>query len=391
MNPMNPSKTLVSVQSCFEYDSVKVGRAIRRALEQSGNTELIKRGERVFVKINHLSPASSPERGIITHPVVVEEVVKILLDLGAKVTIGDDVEVTGNPYAVSGISGISRRLGVALVNLKGHGFERVAVADGEIIKTVHVARDVLEADAIVSVPKLKTHGLTLITCALKNMFGAIPLGERINFHRDYPDPEVFSAMLVDLYSVIRPRLFIVDGIVAMEGEGPAAGDTRALGALLVGDDAVAVDAVTGLLINLQPYHIPTCRIANDRGLGIGDQTRIEILGDGMKLAISDFSILDSSLELVRKILPAFLYSWLYDHMVRVELLVDAQRCTRCHACVRVCPMGAVLPVGEGMKIDDKNCIQCFCCQEVCRYGAVLPRKKPAAEIIRGVVRIIRRI
>jgi uncharacterized protein (DUF362 family)/NAD-dependent dihydropyrimidine dehydrogenase PreA subunit len=385
---MNQGTTSVSVQSCSEYNPQKVGTAIRKALEESGNVSKIKRGERVFLKINHLPPASPPERGIVTHPVFVEETAKIFLDLGAKVTIGDDVESSGNPYVVSGIAGISKRLGVKVVNLKERGFEEVTIEAGELLKTVHAAHEVLEADAIVSLPKLKTHSFTLLTGALKNIYGVIPLGERIDLHRDYPDAENFSRALVDLYSAFRPRLSIADAIVAMEGEGPSSGKTKTIGAVLVGEDAVAVDAVMALLINVNPQYIYTCQIASERDLGISDLKQIKILGDGMSLAISDFLLPASSTQLIKKILPSFLIWWVYDQMVRVEPVVDGGKCIGCHACIRVCPTKAMMEGDGAVGVDNTLCIQCFCCQEACRYGAVISRQKPLAKIIRKIVEIV---
>lgn len=385
---MNQNTTSVSVQSCSEYNPQKVGTAIRKALEESGNVSKIKRGERVFLKINHLPPASPPERGIVTHPVFVEEVAKIFLDLDAKVVIGDDVESSGHPYAVSGIAGISKRLGVGVVNLKERGFEAVTLAEGELLKTVHVAREVLEADAIVSLPKLKTHSFTLLTGALKNLYGLIPLGERIDLHCNYPDVKDFSRVLVDLYSAFRPRLSMVDAIVAMEGEGPGSGKTKKIGAVLVGEDAVAVDAVMAQLINVNPQYIDTCQAAAERGLGISNLKQIEILGDGMSMAVSDFSLPSNSTQLIKKILPNFLQWWVYDQMVRVEPIVDRGKCIGCQVCISVCPTKAMIEGGGVAGVDNAFCIQCFCCQETCRYDAIISRQKPLAKVIRKIVEFV---
>lgn len=385
---MNQFTTSVSVQRCSEYNPQKVGAAIRKALEESGNVSKIRCGERVFLKINHLPPASLPEKGIVTHPVFVEEAAKIFLDLGAKVTIGDDVESSGHPYAISGIAGISKRLGVRLVNLKERGFKEVTLTEGELLKTVHVAHEVLEADAIVSLPKLKTHSFTIMTGALKNLCGVIPLGERIDFHRNYPDVEDFSRVLVDLYSAFRPRLSIADAIVAMEGEGPGSGNPKVVGAVVVGEDAVAVDAVMAQLINVNPQYIDTCRVAARRGLGINDPERIEVLGDGIGAAVSDFLLPASSTQLIKKILPNFLHWWIYDQMVRVEPVVDGRKCVGCHACISVCPTKAMMVRDGGVGVDHALCIQCFCCQEACRYGAIISRQKPLAKVIRKIVEIV---
>jgi len=191
------------VIKCSSYDPEALSGAVRRSLELLGGTGVfLNSGAKVFVKINHLSPHAPPERAISTHPAFLREVLRVLLENGAVVTVGDDVNFgQREEFLVTGFREVCAELGVRLVNLRETGFVEVPVG-GVLLDSVYVARPVLEADLVLNLPKLKTHSFTLFTGAVKNLYGVIPCGSRLDGHRRFVRNDVFSRMLVDVFSVV---------------------------------------------------------------------------------------------------------------------------------------------------------------------------------------------
>jgi len=379
---MAMAKTQVSIVRLDNYRPDEVAAALGKGLDLLGGlASLIRPRSRVFVKINHLSPASPAERGIVTHPVLTGEVLKLLKNIGCDITIGDDIQSSSiDGFTISGYREMCRTLGVRLVNLKETGFRKVAI-EGSRLKTVYISPLCLDAEFIINLAKLKTHSFTVFTGAVKNMFGVIPHGLRINGHRQFNQSGAFSEMLVDIFSKVRPHLTIMDGVVAMEGEGPAAGRLRTTGVVIAGRDGVAVDAVSSAIIGFKPLDIVTTSDAHERGLGQGLLSQIEILGEPLaNVRVENFEHSAVALGLLRRKIPARLFSLVYDYLVLIpEVIPD--RCTGCLECVAICPAGAAKNRDGKAWLDQAVCIHCMCCHEVCRFGAIRVRKKFLGRVI----------
>jgi len=368
----------VSIVRADDYDLPRLVPTVQRSIELIGGLEtIIKPGDRVFVKINHLPPPSPPERGIVTHPVFVEAVLELLKKAGAEITVGDEIETAPvDGFSTSGFRQMCQRAGVRLINLREEGFV-TRECNGLLLKEIYLSRAALEADVIVNLAKLKTHSLTVFTGGIKNMYGAIPGSVRRRLHGEYPDSEDFSRMLTDIFSAIRPQLTLMDGIVAMEGEGPAAGSVRKLGVILASRDAVAVDAAATGIIGMDPMDTATTRYAHECGLGVGSLDSIEVVGESIEsVAASDFRLpVIAKRALLRKI-PASLSRFAVGQL-SVRPKVVEQQCTACAECVRACPTGAITIQGKTAAIagvadiDRSICIECMCCHEVCRYDAIV--------------------
>ena len=362
----------VSIVRADDYDLARLVPAIQRSIELIGGLEtIIKPGDRVFVKINHLPPPSPPERGIVTHRVFAEAVLELLKKAGAEITVGDEIETAPvDGFSTSGFRQMCQRAGVRLINLREEGFV-ARECNGLLLKEIYLSRAALEADVIVNLPKLKTHSLTVFTGGIKNMYGTIPGSLRRKLHGEYPDSEDFSRMLTDIFSVIRPQLTLMDGIVAMQGEGPSAGSIRKLGVILASRDAVAVDSVATEIIGMDPMDIATTRYAHERGLGVGSPDSIEVVGESIgSVATSDFRLpVSANRALLRKI-PAPLSRFAVGQL-SVRPKVVEQQCTACAECVRACPTGAITIHDKTAIIDRTICIECMCCHEVCRFNAIV--------------------
>ena len=363
----------VAIARARRYDRDEIRAATTKALAFLGGVEsIIRPTDRVFVKTNHLNPPSPAERGIVTHPVFVEGVLSVLRDATSHLVVGDDVDSRlGDGFQVSGYRAMAERLGVRLVNLREEGFVEVDCR-GTILGKVLVSRTALEADRIVDLPKLKTHSLTLFTGAVKNLYGAIPAGLRTRFHGEYTKSADFAQVLVDLFSVLRPCLTLMDGVVAMEGDGPAGGKLRELGILLASEDAVALDAVACRVIGLDPLAVETTRFAAERGLGIGRLERIELLGEPLDaVAASDFKLpTGAPSRLLSRIPPPIARAIVRQLSARPVVLLD--RCVGCRECERICPVGAATVSDGKAHINRPLCVRCMCCHEVCRFSAIQP-------------------
>jgi len=379
----------VSIVRAYDYDYAEIYAAMEKAIELLGGlAKIVPPGSKVFVKINHLSPPSPAEKGIVTHPVFVEVVLDLLKKLSADITVGDDIQSgTEDGFQVSGFRQMCQRAGVRLTNLREIGFVET-VCHGHFLEKVYLSKISLDADVIINLPKLKTHSLCVFTGGVKNMYGTIPIGLRRKFHADYIRSDDFSQVLTDIFSAVRPQLTIMDGIIAMEGEGPAAGNLRRLGVILASQDTVAVDAVVAKIIGLNPMDIHTTRYSDERGLGIGKLQNIEVIGERIDdVTVPDFKLPSSAVDTLSRRVPRGLPRFIL-RQFSVKPSVIEHRCSGCSECKKICPVGAISVSGGTAKIDYGICIQCMCCHEVCRFDAIVPKRSIAGSTIQFLINIL---
>jgi uncharacterized protein (DUF362 family)/Pyruvate/2-oxoacid:ferredoxin oxidoreductase delta subunit len=379
-------KARVSVVRASNYRCDELQPALRRALSLIGGLEnILKPKAKVFVKINLLSPESPAERGICTHPAFTAEVLRLLKEFGLEITVGDDIHSKGKDgFLISGYRQLSKELGVRLVNLKEVGFKEVNT-NGEVLKKVYISPLVLESDFVINLPKLKTHSFTVLTGAVKNMFGVIPHGLRLDYHRRFVSSDIFCQMLVDLFSCARPHLTIIDAIDAMEGEGPSAGNKKRIGVILASRDAVAVDAVASRIVGFDPLDIMTTFHAHRRGLGTGAVDEIEVIGERISdVEVKGFKHSAVAVGFLRTKIPAFLYAYIQSQLVLTPE-VAREKCEACLECINICPSKAATLERGSVNIDNNLCIHCMCCHEVCRFQAIRLKQKPLGRAVRGLI------
>jgi len=378
-------KVKVSIVKQDDYSSEKVYQAIQQSLHLLGGLDnFLRPKSKVLVKINHISPPSPPERGLVTHPDFTKEVLRVLKESGHKVSVGDDIQSKERDgFLASNYRQVCQELGISLINLKEKGFREVE-CEGQFLKKTLVSQACLDADHIINLPKLKTHSFTIYTGAVKNMYGIIPYGLRLKYHRQYINNEDFSQMLVDILSCVPPQLNIMDGIIAMEGEGPSAGNLRNAGVILASSDAVALDAVATKIVGFNPMDIYTTFHAHNRGLGTGRIEDIEVIGERIQdVQLKNFKHSAIAIGLLRRKLPSFLYAYFQNHLALTPE-VRKENCTVCLECIEICPVNAVELHEELVWIKKKGCIQCMCCHEVCRYNAIKLKKTFIGRIVRVI-------
>jgi uncharacterized protein (DUF362 family)/NAD-dependent dihydropyrimidine dehydrogenase PreA subunit len=331
---------------------------------------------KVLLKPNFLS-AKDPDRAITTHPEIVAAVAREVRKLGAEIIIGDSPggakRGVRRVWRNTGMLDMAEREGLELVSFEASGVKEFKVNG----RSYFLSKPAVEADFIISLPKLKTHVLTLMTGAIKNMFGLIPGFRKATYHKQFPKPNDFAQVIVDILSIKPPGLTIMDAILAMEGDGPSSGHPRRTNLMLASTDPVALDAVAADIIGLKPNKVPTTRIASDAGLGIGWPEAVNVVGERLAdVRIPDFKLTSNRrLELI----PNFLVRMI-DPYIWVRPAIDRDLCTACYTCVNSCPVGALSNENHSPPvINHDKCINCWCCHELCPDKSVYIEKSWLAQ------------
>jgi len=265
-------------------------------------------------------------------------------------------------FEASGMAGVCREEGAVTVLLDDE-VTRVTFEGGRLYSAFNLGRAAVEADVLISMPKLKTHGFMMFTGGVKNLFGCIPGLEKAQFHLKVPDRDDFAEMLVDLLLACSPELTIMDGVTAMEGDGPAGGTPRDVGVLLASSSAPALDLVASSIAGFDPMDVYTNRAASKRGLVPESVEEFDVVGDGWTgFVVPDFS--HPARDVSRK-LPPGLAKWARRQTASRPVLEDKAGCTGCRTCEQNCPVEAIRMVDRRPVFDHDACIRCYCCQELC--------------------------
>ncbi|MDA8086151.1 MAG: DUF362 domain-containing protein [Nitrospiraceae bacterium] len=327
------------------------------------------KGKKVLIKPNVLR-ASEAKESIVTNPAVLRAVVDKVEELGASsIVVGDNPGLFD--YGANEQSFIKTGLMEAS---KGHyqniGDDSVRVGFiAEFLPSVSVSRAVMEADVIISLPKFKTHGLTVMTGAIKNSYGILPGAQKAMLHKAAGSPGRFHEVVVEVFRLRVPDLFIVDAVVGMEGNGPASPDLRDIGLILASDNAVAMDSVIATMMGLEPGRLRFLQKAKEAGLGDYDLDTIEVIGELKRLPDFKLPPLGGEVLLQNEAIQQMIHS-----RTVLRPKADPDQCTGCGTCVDHCPVSA-LSIGDKSipQVDDGVCIACFCCQEMCPEKAIALR------------------
>jgi uncharacterized protein (DUF362 family)/Pyruvate/2-oxoacid:ferredoxin oxidoreductase delta subunit len=355
------------MQQLASYSPELVKSALERLLEPIGGiSACVKPGERVLIKPNMLS-AKAPERAVTTHPEILRGVISLVQGAGGKALVGDSPGI-GSFLKVaeqSGIMQVVQESGAELVEF----VESRSVAANGIFKRFEISEAYLTADRVINIPKLKTHEMMTMTCAVKNLFGAVVGAAKAGWHlKAGADRQMFARMLLEIYLLRKPELTIVDAVTAMEGNGPGSGDPRSVGLLLAGINPVAVDVIAGEIAGIPKRLLYVERMAERLGLDGADRATVMTVGVPLDEArVAGFRL--PHISDVQFGLPPFLKNRLRHYLTARPCAVP-EKCRLCGICVDACPPRAIAIRDGGLVFDYHRCIRCFCCRELCPDGAL---------------------
>lgn len=352
------SKVIIS-----DTQNNEIPEIIKNVFKIFGVAEKVK-DKKVLVKPNLLG-GFPPERGVTTDPRVISAIVQELKKCKPKdIVVGDNSgSIHFDPFKIAKITGILDASDECYSNIAREVVE--VKVESEFIEELFISRIVKEADYVINVPKFKTHSLTTITGAIKNMFGIIPGGKKAKLHSFTRSIKEFAELLVDIYQIRIPDLNIMDAIIGMEGVGPTNGKTRIINKIISSDNGVSLDSVMAAMMGLKPFTIELLQVAKERNLGETDISNIII--DGELEVISGFKTPNNGfLQKIRKIAVPHIFNF-----AAVKPIVNHKKCKICKRCIEVCPVSAMNLTDKFPEADRKKCISCFCCDEHCPYGAII--------------------
>ncbi|TYO98286.1 uncharacterized protein (DUF362 family) [Geothermobacter ehrlichii] len=357
----------VSLRHLAGYRRQEVRSALEELLAPLGGMEaFVSPGQKVLLKPNMLA-GKAPEKAVTTHPEIVRAAIDLVRRAGGVVSVGDSPGL-GNPRQVASKCGILQVIEETQARFAPFAESVPVRIEGGTFHQLELARDILEADVVINLPKLKTHQMMGLTCAVKNLFGAVVGMRKPQLHLQAgTDKAFFARMLLDLADRVAPALTIVDGITGMEGNGPGNGDPVALGLLLAGRDPVAVDTVAAHLLGLDERAVWTWRVARKTGRAGSRLQDVDLVGPPLE-TLRPARFRPARQTDVNFGLPPWLKKRLKRSLTAFPA-IDHQRCVRCGHCVRHCPPGAMALTGQ-VVIDLDRCIRCFCCQELCPHAAI---------------------
>ena len=377
----------VSVVKCDRYSEVQ--NAVENAVSLIGGIgKFVKKGDNVVIKPNLVSK-KKPEEAVTTNPEFLHAVIVMVEKAGGNVTIA---ESPGGPYNTAALKGVYSVCGVdkaiegtnAKLNFDT-SFTEVHFPEGKTIKKIPIINPILNADVIISLPKLKTHAMTSYTGAVKNLFGTIPGTYKAELHFRLNERKSFCSMLVDLHECVKPTLSIMDAVWGMEGNGPTQGSARSIGCLIAAQSAHKLDLAACGLIGLMPSEVPTLSAAIRRGLCPDSAEKLTIFGEPAAFAVPDYKTVPSQASVFfrsggkgvfAKLADSFLF-----HMLTPYPKLRASACVGCKKCANICPAKAITMRGGKPDIDRKARIHCFCCQEFCPKGAMQVGRSVLAKLL----------
>ena len=365
-------ETQVYAASCPDYEQAEA--CIRALVEQMGGMgRFVRPGERIVLKANLLR-AAPPESAICTHPAVVEAVAKLVKEAGGTPVICDSPggalhkeAVLRSLYEKTGMAAAAAAAGAELA--LDPSTRTVSLPEGKVLRQAEIITPVAEADGVIDLCKMKTHVLMSMTGAVKNLFGVIPGLSKVGYHATHPDHETFADVLLDLTGYVKPRLSLMDGILAMEGDGPgSSGTPRQAGLLLASANPLALDTAAGAIMNLPRQDNPVLLAAERRGLTPCRMEDVELIGGTVEeLRMADYKFPASTKSNLMDFLgplarPA---ERLCKKALSQTPRIDGAKCVGCGICAKSCPGQAIAMTAPGKKarISQKACIHELCPQK----------------------------
>ncbi len=363
-----------------DYEDSTVRTVVFEMMDSLGGERIVP-GMHVLIKPNLLAPAS-PKDAMLTHPSIVQAAVEYVLGRGATVQVSDS-SATGSFEKILRQSGI--RAALEGLPVECRPFENsVRLPASPPFNQIELAEDALKADVIINLPKMKTHSQMLLTLGVKNLFGCVVGLRKPEWHmKTGVNRLAFARVLVQIYAALKPSFNILDGVLAMEGDGPGKGGTpKKVGVILGSDDAVAMDVAVCRMLGIAPEELLTNVAAQELGLMPG-----EISVEGTLPRIANYKLPEIGAVIFG---PRIFHGILRRYFVQRPQVLESA-CKLCGECWKLCPAHAVARAGKKVKFDYNECIRCYCCLEVCPHGAIHSLEPPAGRLLSKTIRTLFRV
>jgi len=363
----------VSIVKLDNYEPSHVANALHELLSPLGGIEkYLSTNQQTIIKPNFLL-AKSPQKAVCTHPQIITTLAKQI-----RAKSGVTPIVTDSP-GVGSATSVAKKLGLStcedfIVQNADDGFD--ASEDTTGFKKIEMSKRMVDLP-LINVCKAKTHGQMVMTAAVKNTFGAVVGLTKPQLHyRAGPNNLNFARLVNQIHKIVAPKLNILDGVLAMEGNGPSSGTPRELGILMASENAFALDMILSEIWNVDPLKIPFLAAAKEDNF-LPERHNITVIGPSIESLRPKPKWKMSQPYLITQLSPGA--NWLtpiVDNLLTLKPKIDKKNCTACGECIRVCAAEAMTISPEKEKKDsfvviDKNkCISCFCCQEVCPTGCI---------------------
>ena len=364
-------KNKISIVKCNDYTNDNLKNALRQAVNNSPMPQV--KGKSVLLKPNILSDSPSSSC-ITTNPEFLREVIKLLKEEGAaKIYVGDSPGLAplGFKPVKCGIYDVIKEENATWVDfVKNQTTHNLNVGKKKI--KLPLAKIISEVDLIFSLPKFKTHELMYATGSIKNLFGLVPGLHKSPNHLHFPSRTSFAKLIVEIYKIVKPDYTIMDGIIGMQGPGPANGNPKPLNLIIAGSNLPSVDAAQAIIMGYKPMQIPVLRELQSQKLFNLFESEYPVL-DCNNIICKDFEKIQirEKTKFFSSLIIPFLSKGIEEKKQKKEKTpVFNDNCIKCGRCVKICPAKALTMTDHGVKIDSKKCIRCYCCHEVCPANAI---------------------
>lgn len=366
----------VSIINTNSYEQSEVTTSIRKHFELHNIAAKLNTTMTVLIKPNLLMKRK-PEEATTTHPNIIAGVIECLQEIGIdKIIIADSPgglytkQALAGIYSASQMDRVAKKYNVRLNQDYTHFKKRVE--NGVKVHEFTLISPVNEADFIINVAKLKTHTMTTLSGAVKNLFGTVPGLMKPEFHFTFPDKYDFTNMLIDLCETVKPNLCIIDAVVSMEGDGPSGGSPRETKLTLASENPYDLDVVLCELIGANVNKVPTVKNAIKRSLSVDSIKKINLIGDEF-VPIKDFQMPTAKqLDFVNNIPKCLrkIAKPISEKLLASKPIIKKSKCIGCGKCAESCPANTIKIVDKKAIIRYDNCIKCFCCHEMCPPKAI---------------------
>jgi len=373
---MEYNMSKVSIIRCSNYQPEAVNSAVRKGVDLIGGMgRFVKKGMQVLIKPNLLSD-KTPDKAVNTHPTIIKAVVDLVIEHGGIPRIGDNPGTYGLTKVVQK-SGLGEFINQEIFLPDFSQYILTQTPKDYTFKEFNIAKEILDTDLVINLPKLKTHAHMLLTLAVKNLFGCIPKHDRIQWHlRTGINRYFFATMLIELYSMIRPGLTIVDGVIGMEGYGPNSGTPRDIGVIITGIDCLAIDTVICSILGIDSQNLHIIKAAQGRDMGKTSLDEISVVGESIsQIKINNFQLPSELKEndAWGFFIPKKIRTTLKQNLIP-KPIINSTKCNHCFICLNNCPAKVISIDKKRLIINYTKCIRCFCCQEFCPQGAITIRE-----------------